>query len=456
MKTAVGTKMNFKLIFLGLIFFFNPNVGLFDFLPDFLGCILILCGLSKLRDIDERFFEARKASFWLLASQLLKVFLLLYTMFYANDNSLPFTFMYSVAEMIILMRFFICLFNGIEYCITRHDGEKHLAYSKTASTFTYIFVIAKSVLTFIPESLSLWNVYDEEGRIILEPMRIYKPYITLLCFVAVFALGVCFVAVLKKYLLPIYNDNPLQSKLLCLYNTNLSDNPKLLTRRNFKTALNFLFAGNIFLFDLTIDGINLLPNFIAFLFMSLGLFYLQSHINRKRTFFIPLSLMLFSVISYILKTFINISYNHALSIESFFSKRYAFAENGEAIYWSLILSLTEQILYVYFVFLIIKWLKQYADATGVKYTFSHETLGLKITSVIMAVLCVVCYTLPAVTTYLYYKAQSLMSSPAHHIIAESAALCDNISEFAGAVLIITKVITLYCFIKIKKHFEFQY
>ena len=47
--------MGFGLIFTGTLFFLNFNVGIVDFLPDIIGCLFIIAGLDKLRDLDGRF-----------------------------------------------------------------------------------------------------------------------------------------------------------------------------------------------------------------------------------------------------------------------------------------------------------------------------------------------------------------------------------------------------------------
>ena len=41
-------RFNLSLIFAGLLFFFNPCVNMLDLLPDFIGAILIITGLSKM------------------------------------------------------------------------------------------------------------------------------------------------------------------------------------------------------------------------------------------------------------------------------------------------------------------------------------------------------------------------------------------------------------------------
>ena len=43
-----------------LVFLFNPNVGLVDFLPDFIGYMLLCRALSRLSLIDDRMDDAHR------------------------------------------------------------------------------------------------------------------------------------------------------------------------------------------------------------------------------------------------------------------------------------------------------------------------------------------------------------------------------------------------------------
>ena len=71
--------MNLGYLLAGLIFLFNPNINVIDVLPDFIGCIFIVKGLSKLSDLDRRIASA-KAKFRRLAwVALFKAFVSLFT-----------------------------------------------------------------------------------------------------------------------------------------------------------------------------------------------------------------------------------------------------------------------------------------------------------------------------------------------------------------------------------------
>ena len=50
--------MEFTLITVGLLFFMNPLVAIVDIFPDFIGCILILLGINRLRAVSPELDDA--------------------------------------------------------------------------------------------------------------------------------------------------------------------------------------------------------------------------------------------------------------------------------------------------------------------------------------------------------------------------------------------------------------
>ena len=113
--------MGFRLIFAGLIFFFNPCINIFDILPDFIGCILISAGLLRLADVEDRFYSARRIVNRMIPIYILKLFLSVCLTVSWKSGLLPFTFIYSVGEIILNVLLFANLYGGIEYMANLQD-----------------------------------------------------------------------------------------------------------------------------------------------------------------------------------------------------------------------------------------------------------------------------------------------------------------------------------------------
>ena len=60
-KEKMRKTVNCSLMIAGLFFFLNPNYGVLDVLPDFIGAALLLLGFLHFADIDDRAQSAKKA-----------------------------------------------------------------------------------------------------------------------------------------------------------------------------------------------------------------------------------------------------------------------------------------------------------------------------------------------------------------------------------------------------------
>ena len=126
---------NLGLIFAGLLFFALPNFNLLDIMPDFIGAILIMSGLSKMYMYDGNFEDARKsAKFLLWVSVLRLVFCFWSASGGRRDYLLPFTFIICVLEAIYMIALFKGLYLGLEYTLMRAGSER--LTKKTNEAFT--------------------------------------------------------------------------------------------------------------------------------------------------------------------------------------------------------------------------------------------------------------------------------------------------------------------------------
>ena len=133
--------MNLGYLLAGLIFLFNPNINVIDVLPDFIGCIFIVKGLSKLSDLDRRIASA-KAKFRRLAwVALFKAFVSLFTSglldqalygmglsilvdLFDSTMVLVFVFVFGIFELMYMIPAFISLFEGIAFLEIRHTNHR--------------------------------------------------------------------------------------------------------------------------------------------------------------------------------------------------------------------------------------------------------------------------------------------------------------------------------------------
>lgn len=131
--------MNIGYLIAGWIFLFNPTVNMIDVLPDVIGYILILKGLSKLADLDGKISAARqrfKAAVWISSGEL---FVMLLIPVFDATWYLIFSFLFGVMKLIYLIPAFIFLFEGISYLEIRHTNHKTRRENAAKPKFGGIF-----------------------------------------------------------------------------------------------------------------------------------------------------------------------------------------------------------------------------------------------------------------------------------------------------------------------------
>ena len=181
MRKSIG----FKRIFAGFLFLLSPDLSIFDFLPDFIGYLLIVSGLSKLADIDERAKDARALSKRLFLLYCVKFVLSLYLASLEKTNLLLATFSLAILDVILAVPFVKDLFHSIDYTATRQGVM--ISSGKTAETKVLLgaFFVIKDCLMVSPCLVSLFDPSEtgnfDEGTWYVD-FGALTNVITVLCF----------------------------------------------------------------------------------------------------------------------------------------------------------------------------------------------------------------------------------------------------------------------------------
>ncbi len=278
--------MGFIWLFSGILFLFNPILRTFDFLPDVIGCILIIAGLSKLSALDDRLSGARKYIYYLTVLSAVKLPASFYLIVRAKNYLLPCSLIFSALEIILMIGFFVSLFGGLEYLISRDsECKQHIKRSESASVACFIFAIARGVCAFVPELLALVEQkdgFDYTYRPTPEQnAALIKPYAELLCFVLILIFGIYCAVACGKFLIGILRDKDFCTKLLERYKRYELENAAMYTLRRVKLSLAVLFIGILLLHNQILDYVNVIPNVFAFVFFAIGVFLLSKCEEEK-------------------------------------------------------------------------------------------------------------------------------------------------------------------------------
>lgn len=251
------TKTGFSLVLVGLLFFANPTVNLFDIFPDVIGALLMFFGLKQVAEIDSYFEEARRLSFYAIWVYALKL-VLSYQLLRYPGNALPYTFMESVAEILLMVLLFTKLFAGFEYVSMRGGSPDTILAVKNTRSFSVLFTVCKCVLTFCPEILELLKQNEEidlrANAAYRMPIIRLKPYAIVLSVFVQLILGIIFAVLLVKFFRTVGRDKLLQGSLAEKIKAARTLNPARRVKRAIKVSLLFFIAAMVFTVDFTVSG----------------------------------------------------------------------------------------------------------------------------------------------------------------------------------------------------------
>lgn len=280
-------------IIIAFIFFFNPNVGIVDILPDFIGYILLVTALSKVAAIDDHISDAQALFTRLVYITALR-FASLFVVFGLiplsdqDISTLLFSFVFDVLELLTVIPAVIKLFDGIFYLYGRHGGEaayikKGRFISKTiterARNTIIVFAFAKAFFGTLPEfsSLSENRGWDES---MLGQLHLFTGLFRVLGIAIALVFGMIFLIKILKYVMMLKQEVTFWDKLQVIYNETISSRTDYLARRSASVAFGYFGAASVCMLDFNLDGYNVIPDVLAALCIIAGLITMRKHITE--------------------------------------------------------------------------------------------------------------------------------------------------------------------------------
>ena len=271
-------------LIIGFVFLCNPEIAVFDVIPDFIGYGIIILALRNLSDMFYQFDDAKKSfgnGMYISLLKLLSIFVIFGVFDYANRASglLLFTFVFAVVEIIFLLPAYKKLFEGFLYSAQRIDshsiflcgytdkghekalekckkkGKTPISVTVKAYRLAVVFVISKSVLTLAPELTTLINDAQYE-------------FITLLRgFAALISaiVGLAFIIRMIRYLTAIKKDSIYIAGLREKYESEVAPKTYIFTSRKIRLSLSFAIAAVLLSVNFYNDEINLISGAVFFI-----------------------------------------------------------------------------------------------------------------------------------------------------------------------------------------------
>lgn len=297
------------------VFIFFPDIAIFDFLPDFIGYILILCGLSLFRDLNDYFGDAYDRFYkvaWISALKFFSfyVVLALVTAQEQADTLLLLSFCFTVFDFVYLIPAWKNLFEGFSYAVTRCDGATfdlkpcrpkrvRFFYSKRGlkkgtvierkpvnrieqlRRATVFFVAFKSVMTVLPE----FSALSADTSTTAVSLYSFIGVLRLLSMMAVLVFGIRWLILMLRFVFAIKKDAGFLSFYREKYRTDVLTKDHIFIERHLQSALFVASIAFVFRVDLRVDFMYMIPDALMGALLIVTVVILGYHIGKRSHFY---------------------------------------------------------------------------------------------------------------------------------------------------------------------------
>ena len=298
-KENYGLKKFFSPIMsLGLLFLLFPTFSLYDLFPDFVGWILIYLALSEFSEFNEDIFALKKLTYYLCGISATRFIVGILMLEKLNSKATSDTNLFmlvvtavSICEIICIVMYSKHLFNGLEYLAARNDGEASFGTITNARSITSFFLIARVVLTLIPE---LFPLFQLEAEIDIENYELFisifelKNTTMLVCMMLSLIMGIYWFTQISQMFRNIRKNSTLMTRLGERYKSEIKDNTKYYVLTRTRLACSFIAAGCLMYLNLVVDFKYYMPHFVGTLLIYLGFLLIRKLYSSSLVKLLPI------------------------------------------------------------------------------------------------------------------------------------------------------------------------
>ena len=341
-------KSRLILIFIGLVFFFNPNFYMFDILPDFVGAVLIMTALSAFVYFDGNFETAHKSAKYLLWFSILKTALCMWCMGGHRDYIMPFTFIFAVLETIFMISMFRSLYLGAEYTLMRSGSDRTPKAVNEAFTMSFIFTIASRLLEFIPQ---IADIAAQDAELDLShkasfkmPMAQLKMYLLGACLVCGVILGIIYLVMTAKAWIGLACDQKYNSFVKEKYENFLKEEREVFVTRRLSLAYLLITVSVLFIPDFYVDAVNLIPSVVTVILSFSAAVVVNKLMGKRTGVLLVLSGLTVTLITALYMSRVRLGINYICSVETFNRQEFTLLESTTSVVYSGVMCLAEAII----------------------------------------------------------------------------------------------------------------
>jgi len=294
--------MNYRLLIAGLLLLWNPEITIFDLLPDCIGFLLIAKALAPLAPASPSAEEAtagfRKLA-WISAIKA-AAFLPMMSLYRTEKEvTLLFTAGFAILTAIYLFPAFSNLFAAIHYFSERANTT--VRGTGAVRIFCYVAFLLRYFLAMVPESVYLFmDKYESMAQNVpVYPLAAYRTGITVLATTVSFMVGLIFLVVFLRYLSVMKRNRALNEEIYRTVSSVVHSKGQSVLAA-VKPAMLLLTLSFLFLIHYVIEGMPLFPPFISPLLILVTVRILKKCITLPKRFTVfPLLASISSLLSYL-------------------------------------------------------------------------------------------------------------------------------------------------------------
>lgn len=278
-----GVKMRFSLILCGFIFIVSPDISIFDFLPDVIGWLLIVLGITPFADIEMRAEDAKVLALRMILFSAVKMVLSLFTFRFGTADMLLVTFSYSIVELVTVIPFASNLFLAIDYSSMRLGVKLDSDKINSLKWFTYVFFFLKNALAFLPATVAFFDT-ESTGELSADTWFIDFEAAMRVFMVFAFFLSVVLSVTSLFYLCPFFarlnKNKELISAMINSRQETVLSQPKVMIKKNTGFVLTYFSFALLFFFDFYLDSLDILPTFVGFFLVVVASVFMKKRMKR--------------------------------------------------------------------------------------------------------------------------------------------------------------------------------
>lgn len=318
--------MGFGLVIAGFALLFNPVIHVVDLVPDALGFLLIVIGLTKMSFFIGKIEQARSLFIKLALLEGAKCFMVLTVPYASGSDIVLQTFVFGLAEALMFVPAINYLFEGLSFAglwygatamyekkvfrrplakllvrlseweaaarlLERITGKKYKkrTYAHKVEWITYVreqvlfFYIFRICATLVPELTEL-QLYDNLGTVsaFSRSFAYYKPFLYVVLGLIVLCLGIKHIRVVSAFFKAVRNDQTFIGNMDSKYRLDVLPHDTFFIARGMKQSLVCFTTAVFTSLVVTIDDVNVLVGVVSASFLIAATVILKRYVPQAK------------------------------------------------------------------------------------------------------------------------------------------------------------------------------